>query len=255
MCDKQVTEISLTILSYQPCYVNHLLETTRALMSAKWQQSACPSALRTLEVTSCSAPYFQSRLHVRVLSRMENTAVEVRRAAFAVWAQVRLLILRYSVIYNITPMQEAEMKCELLQQRLITCRSKTMTQIHRYFCSVTAANVGVTTRFKSHTNIPTRLISTVCNEIGQVWSLCYRFRNCFPKLTNADFPTPPEPRTTSLYSRMVWSVQIETIWKAGKKPTVKSVHVHANSRRCLLKVATRSPSPNTPEDKNLLNNG
>lgn len=86
-CDKQVTEISLTMLPYQPCYVNLLLQTTRVLMSAKCHQSACPSALCTLEVTSRSAPYFQSRLCIRVLSRMDNTAVEVRRAAFAVPAQ------------------------------------------------------------------------------------------------------------------------------------------------------------------------
>lgn len=83
-------------------------------MSAKCHQSACPSALRTLEVTSRSAPYFQSRLCVRVLSRMDNTAVEVRRATFAVPAQVGLLTLRHSVIYNITLMRDAEIKCELL---------------------------------------------------------------------------------------------------------------------------------------------
>lgn len=53
---------------------------------------------------------------------------------------------------------------------------------------------------------------------------------------------------------MVWSVQIATIWKAGKKPTVKSVPAHTNLWQCLLKAAARSPSPNSPEDKNLFSN-
>lgn len=42
-------------------------------------------------------------------------------------------------------------------------------------------------------------------------------QGCFPKLTRADLPTPPEPRTTSLYSRMVWSVQRATTCRAREK--------------------------------------
>lgn len=61
----------------------------------------------------------------------------------------------------------------------------------------------------------------VCSEPGRCRA-GYGLQSCLPKLTRADLPTPPEPRTTSLYSRMVWSVQRATTCKAGEKAAVKT---------------------------------
>lgn len=71
-------------------------------------------------------------------------------------------------------------------------------------------------------------LTWVCKNNGLVESTGEKARhqkskknfNCFIVLTRADFPTPPEPRTTSLYSRMMQEINRPQYLKHNKLFTV-----------------------------------